>query len=371
MVPGYDRVRNWVIARWRDPVAWTELIQIVKIVVATVASWVIAIQVFSLPQAFLAPWSALLVVNTTVLRTFAEGARQITAAVIGVLLAWAIGNLLGLDLVSLGLLVMLGLVVGYLPKLGLDGIAVASTGVIVLTIRVADQDHLLLARLADTAIGIVVGLLVNLVVWPPLRDFSAARAIDAVDTEVGVLLRDIASELRDACQEENVADWVDRTRDIDESIDQAWALVRQARESGKFNPRRGAREVRRPGEYGEVLHRIEQAVAETRSMARTLGHSISNVNTWEDRFRETWVDLLDATGTAIAEADPDGVAAVREQLGDLADEMSTERLPGLLWTEYGGLIVNLRNIVAAMHRVARSNPVTPETDGRLTPMLRG
>ena len=36
-----------------------------------------------LPQSFLAPWAALLVVHSTVYRTFAQGARQVGAAVVG------------------------------------------------------------------------------------------------------------------------------------------------------------------------------------------------------------------------------------------------------------------------------------------------
>src|SRR5687767_13861435 len=81
----------------RDPVFWTDVIQIVKTVVAAVIAWVIATDLLGLPQSFLAPWSALLVVHATVYRTFSQGARQLGAVVLGVFLAWAVGNLLGLD----------------------------------------------------------------------------------------------------------------------------------------------------------------------------------------------------------------------------------------------------------------------------------
>ena len=79
-----------------DPVWWTEILQLVKTVVASVVAWVVAAQVFGLPQAFLAPWAALLVVHATVYRTFSRGLRQVTGAVLGVLLAWLAGNFLGL-----------------------------------------------------------------------------------------------------------------------------------------------------------------------------------------------------------------------------------------------------------------------------------
>ena len=116
----------------------------------------------------------------------------------------------------------------------------AATGLIVLTTGFSTHDAVLVDRLFDTAIGIVVGLAVNLVVWPPLRDYSAARAIDAIDDGVGELLRDMADGLAGEPDQDLVTEWVDRTRDLDEDIDQAWAMVRQSKESGRLNPRRAA-----------------------------------------------------------------------------------------------------------------------------------
>jgi len=57
---------------------------------------------------------------------------------------------------------------------------------------------MLAARLADTGIGIAVGLLVNVMVWPPLRDRGAANQIDVIDDRVGDLLADIAAHRIDA-----------------------------------------------------------------------------------------------------------------------------------------------------------------------------
>ena len=58
---------------------------------------------------------------------------------------------------------------------------------------------MLVHRLADTAIGIASGLLVNLVVWPPLRARAAIAAIDVVDGRIGELLGDIGDGLRARC----------------------------------------------------------------------------------------------------------------------------------------------------------------------------
>lgn len=344
-------------ARLRDPVAWTELIQLLKTVVAGVLSWVLAAEVFDLPQAFLAPWAALLVVHATVYRTFSRGVQQVAAAVLGVLLAWLVGNTVGVTPLAVGVLLLLGLLIGSLRWFADETTAVAATGLIVLTTGFSTKDVLLVDRLSDTGIGVVVGLLVNMVVWPPLRDYTATRAIDAVDDEIGELLVDIADGVGPDADREQVDAWIERTREIDGHIDEAWALLRQARESSRLNPRRAAKGLRTSDIYEKVLGDDEQAVAEVRSIARTLGFSTELVREWDPWFRDRWTALVREAGNGICAPDSARIRQVREQLARMAEELSDQDLPGRHWTEYGGLIVSLRNVVASMDRVAQANPI--------------
>ncbi len=351
-----DDARRWARERSHDPVFWTELVQAVKTVAAAVLAWVIATSVFHLPQSFLAPWAALLVVHATLYRTFSEGARQVGGAVLGVLLAWAVGNTLGLDPVAVAAVLVAGLALGTVPWVG-GGPAVASTAVIVLATGFTN-DNMLVSRLADTAIGIVTGLVINVVVWPPLRSRTAIAAMNALDDHVGELLADIGGGLAAGCTREDVRGWVDRTRDLDEDLDRAWALVRQARESALMNPRRSANELRDPQQWVSLLRRIEQAVAETRSMAQTLEHGMDEAGDWESVFREPYVVLLRDAGHAIGSADPRSIRAIRDRLNDLVDRIGHERATPRLWPVYGALIINLRNILDAMDEVARANPMS-------------
>ncbi|WP_246298552.1 FUSC family protein [Nocardioides panaciterrulae] len=346
--------------RWRerlhDPVFWTETLQVVKTVAAAVAAWFLATHVFHLPQSFLAPWSALLVVHATVYRTFSEGARQVGAAVLGVVVAWGVGNLLGLDATAVAVVLLAGLAVGTLPWLAGQGTAIAATALIVLTTGFAQDGNMLLMRLADTGIGIGVGLLVNLVVWPPLRNRTAISALNALDDEIGDLLQTIGDGLAAGRAEDEVADWIDRTRVLDEDLDRAWGLVRQARESARLNPRRSAVELRNPKLWMGLLKREEQAIAETRSMAQTILHGTGEDGEWISAFREPYVVLLRDTGAAILAADPMAILEVRDRLNRLVDRLAEESTPRL-WPVYGGLIINLRNIIDAMDEVAKANPL--------------
>ena len=50
--------------------------------------------------------------HATLYRTFSQGARQVAAAVLGVVLAWAVGNVLGLDATAVAVVLAVGLVLG-------------------------------------------------------------------------------------------------------------------------------------------------------------------------------------------------------------------------------------------------------------------
>jgi hypothetical protein len=367
-----DRVGRRLGELASDPVAWTELIQVAKTAVAAVLAWVLAARVLELPQSFLAPWSALLVVHATVYRSFSRGVRQVTGAVLGVLLAWCVGNVAGLSTASVTVLLVLGLGIGATRWFRDESTVVAATGLLVLTTGLSGRDNVLMDRLVDTAVGVLVGLAINLAVWPPLRDYAAARAVDAIDDAVGALLSDMAAALRRPCTQEQVEQWVARTRALDDDLDRAWSLLRQARESSRLNPRRAALGLRHGALHEDVLRGNEQAVAEARSMAHTLGHSIEGMVEWEGAFRTSWLDLLAEAGEAIAAPDPQRLVGVRAGLNALADALGTGDLSSRHWPEYGALIVNLRNVVTSMDRVARLNPVVvPRYTGRYRSRLPG
>ena len=149
--------------------------------------------------------------------------------------------------------------------------------------------------------------------------------MDALDVEIGELLGDMGDGLAAGCTAEDVQGWVDRTRDLDEDLDRAWALVRQARESARMNPRRSAGALRAPHRWVALLRRLEQALAETRSTAQTLQHGMDEAGDWQSVFREPYVVLLRDVGHAIAAADPGSIRRLRGRLNDLVDRIGDER----------------------------------------------
>ena len=351
--PLHPRVRD----KSRDPVFWTDVIQLVKTVAAAVIAWILATSVLDLPQSFLAPWSALLVVHATVYRTFSQGVRQVGAAVVGVVVAWAVGNTLGLDPMAVAVALTLGLVVGSVRWFADEATTIAATALIVLTTGFSDNDFVLLSRLADTGIGIAVGLLINLTVWPPLRRRTAISAMDALDDKIGQLLIDMGDGLARGYTAQDVEEWVDRSRSLDEDLDDAWSYVRQARESARMNPRRSAGELKDPRQWMDLLRRMEQALAETRSMARTLAHALAAEQSWDAEFRQGYIAVLHEGGAGIVRAEVHRILTGRARLDELVDLINEQSPISRLWPVYGGLIINLRNILDSMDEVAGANPL--------------
>ncbi|MEJ7690558.1 MAG: FUSC family protein [Nocardioidaceae bacterium] len=340
-----------------DPSFQTDALQVSKTVAAAVIAWVAAVHAFHLQQPFLAPWAALLTVHATVYRTVSRGIQQVGATVFGVVLAFGMGSLIGVNVATIACTLLVALTVGGASVFRAEGMTVATTALIVLTTGYAEDTDGLVSRLLDTGIGIICGVLINLAVYPPLAHRSAARRVEKIDDGVGALLTDMADAIREGYDQETVEAMVERTRVLEGDIEGAWSVVSESIESRRFNPRRTARRVgARVASYSDVLHRLEQAVAEVRSMAQTLGVQAHAAHTWNQQFRREWVSLLADAGAAVTDADPEAVAHVRRRLADLVHTMSTRELPGMHWPDYGALVTNLRNIVEAMEDVAAAQP---------------
>ena len=346
-----------VSRRLRNPLTWAGLSQLGKTVIAAVVAWVLAVHLFHLAQAFMAPWAALLTVHATVFGTVRRGVQQAAASVLGVLIGFAAWRIFGLDAVSLGAAVLAGLVVGSIPGVRAET-TTAATAVVVLTTGYTDNGGMLASRLADTGIGIAVGLLVNLMIWPPLRDRRAANHIDVIDDCVGELLVDIADQLQRGLTAGDVDGWIARTDELDSDIDRAWSVIEEARESGRLNPRRAVpRRMQAAEGLVPIVNRLAQAVAETRSMARTIRSARIPPEEWDPAFRKPWLDLLHRSGTAVVDANTGEVKAARAELSELADRLAVGELPNGLWPVYGALLVNLRNVLDALDAVAEAQPV--------------
>ncbi|WP_300386628.1 aromatic acid exporter family protein [uncultured Nocardioides sp.] len=341
------------------PDSRTDLLQILKATLATGVAWVVAAHVLELQQAFLAPWLALLTVHATVYRTVWRGSQAVLASGLGLVVSYVAVQLLGYDLVATPALVVSVLVGLLLARAFLardEGVAVATTALFVITAgygsHQAAEEMMLSHRFLDTLVGVATGLLVNLLVAPPLDDRVVDSATTDVTRRLGQLLVRMADDLRGNVDEGVSQEWLEATRDLDDSLDRAQQHLAFTRESRWANPlRHRSRRTADPDHAEAVIYRLEDGIAQARAVARIVHESVVAAEEWDPEFRRRWTDVLERVGQRVA--DPGRDTGGAPGLDDLVHDLSVADLPDRRWPLYGALITALDNVAGIADDVAR------------------
>lgn len=352
-------------SRWwealRRPEVVTDLLQILKCVLAATAAWWFATAVLQSEMPFLAPWTALLTVHATVYRSFSRGLQSTVSSGLGVLLSYLIGAFLGVELWTFALALLVGLVASRLWWIRDEGVAIATTAIFVLGSGFGEQAPLLVERLIEVGVGVVFGVVVNVLVIPPLRDTQAARYVDRINLLMGELLEDMSEEFEHSWDVERAEDWARRIAEMQEMVTSAWQSVRFARESSWGNPRvhgmaplraRRRGEAQQRADYSEILERVDEGISHLENLTRTLREANYAEGEWDEKFRERWSLVMRDAGAAIADPDAD-VEPVHDRLSELAADMAgDDRMPATTWPTYGALIRSMQHIAVVVDDVA-------------------
>lgn len=355
-----------------EPEALTDLLQVAKGVIAGTLAWWLSKDVLDSQLPFLAPWTALLTVHATVHRSLSRGVQSTIASSVGVLVSFAIGALLGVSVWTFALALLVGLLGARITWIKDEGVAIATTAIFVLGSGFGDQQPLLLDRIVEVALGVAVGVAVNLLVIPPLRHQQASRYVDSINRRMGDVLRDMADEFASSWDTDRAEAWFQETQSMSEELDSAWRTVRFARESEKMNPRTRltvpSRTRRGPSpaadaSYEEILARVDEGISHLRHLARTLREATYDDGEWDSTFRERWVEIVRDAGRAIADPDTE-VEPIHDRLTALAADVSEDgRLPRRSWPLYGSLIASMRHIAVIVDDVASAREAREAGEG--------
>ncbi|NDK31273.1 hypothetical protein FH975_05720 [Nesterenkonia sp. Hz 6-5] len=338
----------------------TDVLQILKTVIAGTAAWWFSTSVLESELAFLAPWTALLTVHATVHRSLSHGIQTTVASTIGVGLSFLIGYFLGVSLWTFALALLVGVAAARISWIRDEGVAIATTAIFVFGSGFDEQAPLLDDRILEVAVGVAAGVAVNMLIVPPLGDKQAGRYVDSLNERMGAVLVNISEEFSDSWNTDRAEAWFKETESMSQELDSAWAVVRFARESRRANPRgrrrgsklnqsnRKAQEV----SYEEILERTDEGISHLRHLARSLREASYSDGEWDDQFRERWAQIVGNVGQAIADPDEE-VAPLHDDLTALSIDMSDDRgLPRDSWPTYGSLIASVRHIVVVVDDVA-------------------
>lgn len=356
------------------------VLQIIKMVLAATVSWWLSINFLNTEYPFLSPWVALLTIDATAYRTLTRGAQSVLASLLGILVAFTVGSFLGVSLWTYALALIVGLAIAQVRWIRDEGITVATMSIFILSDGFSEQQQAFSDRMLEIAVGVAVGVVVNLLVFPPLRDRQASRYVDSVNERMGSVLKNMGEEFADSWGTDRAQAWVEETEAISAELDSAWSTVKFARESRRANPRFYFYRLRRErgikaaeaaesqaadASWEEILRRSGEGVSRLRNLSRTMRDEGYDIGNWNDRFREEWAQLARDAGRAIADPDAE-VESLSDRLEQLARDMSGhEDLLNDHWPVYGSMITDLRYIVeivddVASSREAREASNTPE-----------
>ena len=238
-----------------------------KCALAAMAAWALGRYAAGQQDPYFAPLAALLGVSPTVARSLREGLQYVAGFVLGAVLSIPVALVLGPSIAGIAIVVLAGVVIGSWRRLGGQSTQVTFTALFVLLIGGYQPLHYLTPRLLDVGIGVVTGLAVNALVFPPLQLRPAEHAVRQWGDDIAAALDDLAAAV--AGRYSPGKSWPLHERQLSGAAEQARAAARNARESLQWNPRaRVERAVPRPD--GVVLDSLEELTARTRAVARVL-----------------------------------------------------------------------------------------------------
>jgi uncharacterized membrane protein YgaE (UPF0421/DUF939 family) len=276
-----------------------------KTVLAAVLAFAAADALHTSSSPVLAPLTALLVVQLTLYETFAHGRERIVSVVAGVLLAALFAGFVGLTWWSLGLVVLVSIVAGRLLRLGPHLLEVPISAMLVLAVGGAEPA--VLSRVVETLIGAAVGVLVNLLIAPPLYIQPASDAIAELAERMAGFTRDLASALRGPWSRVTAQAQLTLARELGDDVARADRHLGRTEESARLNPRgRQARQAE--PRLRSTLNALEHAQVGLRNLARALLDRTFFVPddqgdaAYPPGAREALADVLDAVADALEEA---------------------------------------------------------------------
>jgi uncharacterized membrane protein YccC len=239
----------------------------VKCAMAAVVAWTLAKYAAGQPDPYFAPLAALLGVYPTVGRSLRESVQYVGGFVLGAALAIPTGVLLGPGIAGIAVVVLLGVLIASWRRLGDQGAQVTFTALFALLLGGHQPLHYVTNRASEVAIGVVTGLVINIVVFPPLELRPAAQAIRKWGITIAAAMEALGDATADRRRGREL--WPGHDRQLSRSAEQARAAMRHERES----PRWSQRAVTRRGEPeadAAILDLLDVLTARTRAVARSM-----------------------------------------------------------------------------------------------------
>ncbi|WP_232343960.1 FUSC family protein [Actinoplanes awajinensis] len=196
-----------------------------------------------------------------------EGAKRLVGTLAGIAITVAVWGTFGLTPWTIAVITGCGLAAGRLLRLGDSSVTVPLTSLGILVAGSAVTETFVWERIAATALGIVVGVILSPLVGGMTPLERARWQLAQLSTGIAGLLGHLGAGARDGYAQEQSAQWLARSRDLGDDLDEAVTavddLLRQARWS-LTTP------VTRVTPLQQTVRALEHGVHQVNSVARSM-----------------------------------------------------------------------------------------------------
>ncbi len=186
---------------------------------------------------YYAPLGALVAMYENVAGSMRQGVQALVGLAIGVGLAFTLFSLGHPTPLTVAVVMGLGVVLAGLPRIGSGRDWIPTAALLVLLVGGHNPDSFSFGYLFQMAVGVTVGIVVNLLVFPPLHFRAAALSIVELRQALAQQLWDMGKALKESWPPEHV-DWSRRSDALAAHARSVRYAVEKADASRKANPRR-------------------------------------------------------------------------------------------------------------------------------------
>jgi len=186
---------------------------------------------------YYAPLGALVAMYENVSGSMRQGVQTLVGLAIGIGLAFMLFSLGQPSPFTVALVMGLGVILAGLPKIGSGSDWIPTAALLVLLVGGHNPDSFSFGYLVQMGVGVTVGIVVNLLVFPPLHFKAAALSLAELRLALARQLWDMATALEENWPPEH-EDWSRRSDALAAHTRSVRAAVQKADASRRANPRR-------------------------------------------------------------------------------------------------------------------------------------
>ncbi|MHA3683290.1 FUSC family protein [Leucobacter sp. HY1908] len=243
--------------------------QLLKGAAASILTWFVCGAIFTEQLPIFGAIAALLVMQDNVDQSLTKGIERVIGVLIGVSVAIGAGSLFGNQPWLFIAAIPAAMAVGWLLRMTPSSANQIAISALLMIALGGLQLHYGVERLVETAIGAAIGVLINALVIAPVRNSSVHEAIVLLTDDAALVLEEIADGLTTPRDSAWLAQMLADARALQSERTRVHQLLRQARESLRFNPRsRRYREAL--AEDDDQFQRLQPIVTQVIGMARAL-----------------------------------------------------------------------------------------------------